>query len=264
MRFVSKLPSGITPMSPIEVYEEAYNYAGYKKSIDWVVNNFWESPEVVLYYRLLHQASDKKYILSKDEYESVVNAKELLLANEFIIPYFFKTSVERELLHQVPILFKYMGQDCKALLDGVLIDHRTKTIEPFDLKTTGKSVLAFPESFLQFGYYRQCAFYEMALQSEGSPVYELLKEGYELLDYLFIVSETKPGSTQPAIIYQTSKAERLLGIKGGLVKGTRYDGLEELMTDYIWYKENNYWAMPRKVYLNNGVRKLSVLTDEHD
>ena len=30
--------------------------------------------------------------------------------------------------------------ECKALLDGIKIDHKAKTIQPFDLKTIGKGV----------------------------------------------------------------------------------------------------------------------------
>ncbi len=111
-------------------------------------------------------------MLSRDEYDQVTKAKELILANKYIVDYFYNVDPMIELLHQVPIYFRYMDEDCKALLDGIRVDHANKTVQPFDLKTTGKSVYEFPQSFIQFGYYRQCAFYELAVKSEASPVKE--------------------------------------------------------------------------------------------
>lgn len=92
------------------------------------------------YYKAISGKVGDKIIISKDMLESVTKAKELLLANEFTYPYFFNSQIETELLHQLPIYFTYRGMECKALLDGVLIDHKEKIIKPFDLKTTGRSV----------------------------------------------------------------------------------------------------------------------------
>lgn len=70
-----------------------------------------------------------------------------------------------ELIHQQPIYFTYRNTQCKALLDGIQIDHKNKIIQLFDLKTTHKPVYDFPEAFVQWGYYRQAAFYREALNT---------------------------------------------------------------------------------------------------
>jgi hypothetical protein len=189
---------------------------------------------------------------------SVSKAKELLLSNPPTIGYFQLSEYGDELMHQVDIYFDFKGVECKALLDGIRINHIDKTIQPFDLKTTGKSVLDFPDSFLSFGYYRQCAFYEQALLSGQSPIKHLLEEGYKLLDFVFIVAETNVKSTRSAIIFVTSPNDRLAGLKGGKIGTRTYPGIEGLLDDYLWHSSNDYWDMPKYLFDSGGVIKLDV------
>lgn len=177
-------------------------------------------------------------------------------ANEFVRKYFVNTDPDKELLHQVPIYFDYIldeqVHECKALLDGILIDHKARTIQPFDLKTTGKSVWEFSSSFLHFGYYRQCAFYEEALYSTTSPVRKLLDEGYEMLDFIFIPVETKSDSYNPALIYRTSPSERYCGLNGCSLGERYYPGINDLIRAYKWHTDNDYWELPKSVYDSGG------------
>lgn len=82
-----------------------------------------------------------KSILSKDELDLVENMKYLVLCNPFVYDYFMNIgNKDIELIHQLPIYFTCRNVECKALLDGVKINHKNKTIQPFDLKTIGKGV----------------------------------------------------------------------------------------------------------------------------
>lgn len=120
----------------------------------------------------------------------------------------------------------------KALLDGIKIDHKEKTIEPFDLKTTGKSVYEFKDSFLKYGYYTQAALYDEGIQHPESPVFEYLEGGYFVKDFKFIVTETKVSSYNPALIFKTSKKDREVGMNGGYIQGKYYKGINQLLEDY--------------------------------
>lgn len=213
------------------------------------------------YYKAISGKVGDKIIISRDMLESVTKAKELLLANEFTYPYFFNSQIETELLHQLPIYFTYRGMGCKALLDGVLIDHKEKIIKPFDLKTTGRSVWEFKDSFLQYGYYRQCAFYEQALLSYDSPIKSLLEDGYIVDDFLFIVTETNAKSTRPAIMYSVSKTDREAGLIGGTIGNSTFPGIHQLMDDFAWHTNTNYWEMPRNLYESGGIIKLNLFNE---
>lgn len=259
-KFVDKLPPGLYREAPLELYEEAYNYAGYRMSIEWVVNKFWGTDEIVQYYNDTVNVEKDVIIISRDEMDKVQKIVELLLANPHTLPYFINEDPDVELLHQVPIYFSYQDVDCKALMDGILINHRDKTITPFDLKTTGMSVYSFPENFVRFAYFRQAAFYMLALLSEESPVAHL--KGYDFLPFKFIVAETKPNSYHPAIIYNTSGTDIEVGLKGGSYMGRKVKGVEELMENYRWHVATDLWDMPRELYLNKGELPLNVFDDE--
>lgn len=69
------------------------------------------------------------------------------MSNPFTREYFINDYSHIELIHQFPIYFKLEDMDCKALLDGVKIDHENKTVTPFDLKTTSKNSWDFPIAF---------------------------------------------------------------------------------------------------------------------
>jgi len=258
--FTNNLPDGITKRSPMSAYESAYEEAGYMRSIDWVVDNFWKTPEAVEFYETKYKAVGKK-ILSASEFEGVQRAKLSILENDFTNLYFHTLFIEHELMHQVPIYFEYEGVKCKALLDGILIDHNKKTIEPFDLKTTGKNVYDFSDSFLQFGYFRQCAFYEYALKTKQSPVKDLLKSGYELKDFIFIVVESSKDSINPAVIFPTTPNDRRSGFMGGYAKGKYYKGINRLLEEYLFYTQNDLWDLPKDLLESDGRMPLDVFTN---
>lgn len=259
-KFIEKLPSGLTVNSPLELYMEAYRDSGYKMWPDKVVAKFWLNEEAVRYYKLTRDLSDKVTVLSTDEYESVTKALELINANEFVKHYFKSSSIDIEIRNQVPVYFEYMGEPCKALWDGVYIDHKNKTIQIYDLKTA-KSVWDFPTSFLQYGYYRQCAFYELSALSKESPIKELLELDYTLLDFIFIAVENKKSSSQPAIIYRTTEKDRLCGLEGGTINGRKYRGINELINAYKFHKEMDYWDMPLELLNSKGEIKLDVFDE---
>lgn len=256
-KFVDELPANLTELSAWEDYQNAYWKSGYKMPVKWVINRFWTTPDAVEYYQAIN-TSRGKIVLSKDEYESVEKAKELILASPFAYDYFIKSKTWVELLHQVPIYFTYRGFECKALLDGIKLDHKNKIIYPFDLKTTGKSVLDFTDSFLHYGYYRQCALYTEALYSDSSPVKDLLDDGYKMEDFVFIVVETKLSSTNPALIYRTTPNTRKAGIHGGYYEGKYYKGVDQLLDELDWHMKTNNWTYPKAVFENKGVIELDI------
>lgn len=262
-KFVENLPCGLNPESASDLYLNGYEKSGYKIKIERVIENMWKNEEVVKYYKSVCEVTDK-IILSKDEYELVVKCKDLILANEFTHTYFVdwgNWGDDIELLHQYPIYFDYNGFECKGLLDGLKIDHKNKKIYPFDLKTTSGGVYNFAESFLKWGYYRQCAFYELGLSFDPM-IIELLEKGYTIENFMFIVVDSKLSSSQAAVLYETSKRDRECGLKGCSVGNRYYKGINDLMEELRFHMETDYWDLPKEVYLNKGVIKLDIFNAE--
>lgn len=259
-KFIDKLPTGLTPESDIALFRDAYMDSGYKMWIDKVVEKFWQNEEAVKYYRLTKDIGDGITVISSDEYESVMKAHELIMANEYVKGYFINEDPNIELMHQVPIYFRLQDEDCKALMDGIYIDHSAKTIEPFDLKTS-RNVHDFVEHFIQYQYFIQAAFYEIALQSENSPVKQYLDAGYTLKDFIFIAVENKASSSHPAIIYTSTEHDRLCGRNGGYIGTRYYKGIFELIEDYKYHKETDYWDLPVELIKSKGRRVLDVFNN---
>lgn len=222
-----------------------------------MIKRFWETPDAVTYYQENNGTSDK-ILLPRDEYDSALKAVELIKVSPYVASYFVNHRATQQLLHQVPICFELEGAEFKALLDGIKIDHEERTIEPFDLKTIGKSIYEFPSNYINFGYYTQAALYDYAIRTPQSPVFNLIDEGYTVKDFIFIVVETKNSSTNPAVIYTTSQHERNCGLEGGFINGKYYKGVYQLLEDYLWHERTNEWTYPREVYKNAGRIPLSL------
>lgn len=261
-KFVETLPSGLTPQSDYDLYVEAYYAAGYKMRMETVISKFWEDNAAVNYYHnVVSIDKDRLTILSKDEMEIVDKCRELIKANPEALSYFINYDSDIELLHQVPIYFEYDGVECKGLLDGIKIDHNLRTIQPFDLKTTGKDIYEFPQAFVNYGYFRQAAFYTYAVQCPESPVYQLLQEGYQLLNFQFIVVETKPKSVMPALIFDCTDKDIICGINGGFINKKYIKGIDELVKAYKWHVETDKWDLPYDLYMSNSHITLDVFDD---
>ncbi len=117
-------------------FEHAYTSSGFSIPLNSVIGKFMKSPTLLEYYKARQEAKGRK-ILSAEEFDTVMSCKRKLLENAFTSRYFVP-SRNTQLFFQVAIYFTYRGVEMKAMLDGILVNHETKEIQPFDLKTTGK------------------------------------------------------------------------------------------------------------------------------
>lgn len=90
-----------------------------------------------------------------------------------------------------------------------------------------------------------------------------MEEGYKLLNFIFIVVETKISSSHPAIIYRVSDIDLLAGIYGGKEGRKTYKGIDELIDAYKFHRDNNYWELPRDLHFSRGEIELKVF-DKHE
>lgn len=253
--FIRALPKGLNPDSDKSHYEKAYALSGYKRSIDWVINSLWSNPKNVEYYLELSSITEGKTPISKDELEQVQKCVMAIEENIFAKRYFIPCS-KREKIFQPRIEFDLITDKgavpCTAILDGIIVDHEEKTIEPFDLKTTSKSVWDFPNSFIHNGYFRQAAFYSIALYAQQSPVKQYLEQDYKVKPFSFVVVETRPNAYGPVLLYEVKDQWLDKAFNGFTLQDRYYKGINELIDDFYWHVENNVWFLPKEVYLNEG------------
>lgn len=259
-KFIQNLPAGLAPQSPEELYQEAYDKAGYKQKLSTVINTFWTKAECVEYYNCTRNSNSRE-IISKDEYDIVLECKNKILSNKFVEKYFVNKYPHIELCHQLPIYFEYKELECKSLLDGVRIDHLNKTIEPFDLKSIGRNVYEFPFSCLSYGYYCQAAFYIIALKEYIKNERKDLLE-YTFLPFAFIVVESKLTSSYAALIFETCDRDIEVGLNGGYRGSKYYKGINELIEAYKYHMTSGQWNLPKDVYEANGRILLNLFNND--
>lgn len=171
------------------------------------------------YFEDLKEAYGKQ-ILSAEEYEVVEAICESLLTNPKTNKYFNK-EVQSKLEHidfyyQMPIYFKYMGIDCKALLDFCLVFKNPQgeifRVVPLDLKTTRFAPVSFPIAMRQRRYDIQGAFYTIALEEwlktqKTAPI-------CDIKPFKFIVESTAKGTQGKPLVFEMTPELLEIGRNG--------------------------------------------------
>ena len=143
------------------------------------------------YFKALRE-SDGKTAITMDEYLLAKKCVDSLKESDTTKFFFFDNPFDEsndyiERLYQL----KFKGEDpdlhipYRCMLDLIVVDHKNKTIQPVDLKTSSHFEYEFPESFIQWEYQIQARLYYRILEQN------VLKDPYfkdfKILDYKFIV-----------------------------------------------------------------------------
>lgn len=245
--------SNTTKMSEEDKFKLAYSKAEYSTSVDTVAKKL--KLVKVQDYINVSTKHRKKTILFKEEYERIKRCHELLTTSKQS-KRFFEEEEGVDKLYQHVIIFEVLGNPCKAMLDLLIVNHNTKTIEPCDLKTTGTGSLYFESSIQKWNYFLQAAFYTEAVK-QWQRTHPELKD-YTIENFKFIVIESTPYN--PPIVYKMSDKDLEAGKKGGTIRNRPVRGYIKLIRDLLWHEYKNLWKAPREFYENEFV----VTTDIFD
>jgi hypothetical protein len=248
---------------PMHIAALAYLEVGIKQSkLETIVQKF--QSEGLEYYNQL-RASVGKTIVTEEMMNKAKSLVKQLEDDEYTGPILAPTrggigvtEAARVVYNQLAIYWEEFGLQFKALLDKVIVDHIKKTVQPYDIKTTGSS--DFREAFGQYRYDLQGAFYTDALH------HWMLEHGlekYEILPFIFIVAFTNDKGIQPQL-WKMTNSDYYGGRHGIIhpkVKGWTVRGYVTLIGDLLWHKREDKWKYPRDVYGNNGLRELNYYND---
>ena len=207
------------------------------------------------YFKFLKKANNRQ-VVNEDDYNKAVLCVSALKQDPYTKPYVDsrmykdKDTDDVEFKNKVVVQFNYMDLEFKGELDRVVINHTKKLIIPIDFKTTSKSILGFNYDFWKYRYDFQAATYRLGLEKE-SWVHNLIKEGYFITDFLYIVVE-KDLYNNP-MCFQVPNEIINIGRSGGEVFGNNYEGLDNAIVRYKYASENNHWDYPMEYYKDKGV-----------
>lgn len=134
------------------------------------------------------------------------------------------------------------GVSCKSLLDRVKIDHANKKITLIDLKTTA-DVYNFKHSVEEYDYYRQIAFYILAL------TWYMKDQGYDIEDYdleAYIVAIQSNSNNEVRVFNMLNEKELL----------ARKDLIADTLTEISYHYQTGNWDHTREYYENDGTESL--------
>lgn len=150
--------------------------------------------------------SNGKTILTIEDKVLIDTIVTNFLNDEGIKFYFSNFADETEIINQLHIDFEIDGVECKALLDGVIVDKANKCLLPYDIKTIGDKVINFPRAMRRHNYQIQAAWYTEALRQWKDKSTEF--KNYKILNFEFLVEST----TEPGFPKKYSCSDELLYI----------------------------------------------------
>lgn len=241
----------LSQLNPLEAQNklllQAYNFAYSNNKTD--DKKLAEALELVVkyetYLNYLKESNTKKVITFSDlntlkNIESHI--KEHKKANELLfgLPCNYETHNEFHINWEVP---KYGNIKCKSLLDRVCFDHVNKKIILIDLKTT-QNVYDFAHSVELYDYYRQIAYYGLAIQWYMAEILNLNTEDYDFEAYIIAIGKDKENQI------------RVFDMSDSSIISEKVDLIENTLQKIAYHNKTNQWDHSVEYYESDGVEKL--------
>lgn len=203
------------------------------------------------YLEVIANAGDLQ-IIDQQLYDKAYEKATVLQSNDYTSGY-FATKAPNELWFQRPLYFEWENCACKALVDGIKINHQDKTVLVYDLKTTSKPLAEFENAVMSYRYYIQAAFY---LEAVSRSLGALGLDGYKVLnEFHFVVADP---SSYPHVWVMDAKHLSAALVGGVTRRGVKFKGVYQLLENYKWHRENGLYDYPATVYQNNGTRTIDL------
>lgn len=131
------------------------------------------------------------------------------------------------------------GLECKSKIDRLIIDHENKVVKIVDLKTTSHLYDFNEGAFFDYKYYRQLAFYTLAVAWYMSEELKLDLNDYNMEHYIVAIGKKEPIEIR---VFRIGEQALSMGL----------DEIEELMPKIEWHMKNDLWEYDQDYYENDG------------
>ena len=221
-----------------DAYEANYVSSSEASILKFSKNLYETNSEYIKYLQI---KGDYREILSKSRKELITTITQAIKshkkANTLILcPV---EGAENESLNEFAVYWDYPingnGENlkCKSLIDRLVVDHINKRITIVDLKTTG--ILGdFSEIISERNYWRQLAFYRLAIQHSN-----LFPKDYKIDSYIVAVNTLDPFECRVYKLTDVEYHKQLMKINS-------------LMLKISWHWFSNQWDHTRAYYEGDG------------
>lgn len=198
------------------------------------------------YYSIMYAAKGKK-VINTETYNQVTAAVRALKESEATKKYFaiddpFDDSLQR--FYQLKFRMPYDNFELRCMVDEIIVDHKTKTIYPVDLKTSSDAEWDFYHAFVKWRYDIQARLYWRIIRYNLDQHPEF--KDYELADYTFIVVNKNTLIPLTWVYSDTKTKGKLTYGKNGFIEFEDPYVLAAQLNRYLKYKP----AIPDDIYTN--------------
>ncbi len=200
----------------------------------------WLLGDGLAYYKQIRKAeSEGKIFVEPKEIAYAENILRTVKQNPKVKEILDKVNDDRWECHvQLPIEFEYNGLEMKALLDRVIIDHKEKKVNVYDLKTSWNVEDWINQSFLTYKYYIQAVVYKealLALQARG-----IIPADYTIENMQFIVCDST-SECSPEIYVVDDYTYKVFKEIGFTSKGVEYKSVDAIVDDVTIHRDSDIW-----------------------
>jgi hypothetical protein len=197
------------------------------------------------YIEYLSTRKQFKDVLSNTDWERIKDLKENCHKHKKAKELVFNDDLDtRTILNEFVILWEHpmYKLPCKSMIDRLIIDHNNKKVILIDLKTAN-TFNKFKERCNEFSYFRQMAFYWMAINWYFVNELKLNFEEYTKETYIVALKTVDDPEVK---VYNITEQN----LKDGWLDMT------EIFTQLAWHWENDKWEYTRTYYIGDGDERL--------
>ncbi len=242
--------SGNVTKSFEEMATEARNTAQFEWKLPVILDKFIGKDPEILYKEKRTIQSKGLTVVTLQELQNSEKIVEELKTNEFISPIINLVNSDRySIQNQLQIEgFEVDGLKLKGMIDKCVIDHKKKTITPYDLKVVW-NLENFREDYYLFrrAYIQAYLYKEACLELKN----RLNLEYYQVENLKFIVADSI--NYYNPVIYTLDSDDMEDAYNGFEYKGRKYPGVKTVIADLKFAKDQNIWRISRKNYESKGI-----------
>ena len=177
-----------------------------------------------------------KKVVSAKDWEDVVEMARIFKSDNYLSKLFSHDHDDIEYIYQAQfqtMMFTPGGRyvSLKIMPDLLVVNHKDKTIQPVDLKTSSMPSFKFYESFVKFRYDIQASLYTDVLEYIKNQDVDYVD--YKILEYIF--TDISRVDKVPTSYHYDPRSESQ--INGLSFSGYQYKGWKDLLDEILYYEE---------------------------
>jgi hypothetical protein len=238
-----------------EIAIAAYIDSGFKIKFDAVLAKFAGSDNEVYYNEMRIVSAKGLTVVTTDDVTNAEKIVQELKTNTATADIVNLVDSDRwQIFNQFQVEgYEVDGMKFKSMMDKVVVDHKEKTIQVYDLKCVWAVEGFYDEYYLYRRAYIQAYLYHRAIFNMED-AFPFDSNDYEILYPKFIVCDST--NYYSPLVYTLNDDDMEDAYRGFEHKGRKYPGVKDLIIDLKWAIENNTWNISRKNYENKGIVTL--------